>query len=60
MDDQGQVEYAFEYQYSAAHNRTVKIENGTPTYYTYNANSGNSGDTIPISRIRGTLYLFPG
>jgi len=37
VDDQGQVEYAFEYEYSAAHNRTVKVENGTPTYYAYNA-----------------------
>ena len=37
MDDQGQVEYAFEYQYDKAHNRTVKVDSGTATYYTYNA-----------------------
>jgi len=30
------VEYAFEYQYDKAHNRRVKVDNGTPTYYTYN------------------------
>jgi len=32
---QGQVEYAFEYQYDKAHNRTVKVDNGTPIYYVY-------------------------
>jgi RHS repeat-associated protein len=36
VDAQGQVEYAFEYQYDKAHNRTVKLDNGTPTYYAYN------------------------
>ena len=37
MDDQEQVEYDFEYEYDGAHNRTVKVDDGTPTYYTYNA-----------------------
>jgi len=36
VDDEGQVEYAFEYQYDKAHNRRVKVDNGTPTYYAYN------------------------
>jgi RHS repeat-associated protein len=36
VDSQGQVEYAFEYQYDKAHNRTVKVDNGTATYYTHN------------------------
>jgi YD repeat-containing protein len=35
-DGQGQVAYAFEYQYDKAHNGTVKVDNGTPTYYTHN------------------------
>jgi YD repeat-containing protein len=33
----GGVEYAFEYDYDGAHNRTVKVVDGVPTYYTYNA-----------------------
>ncbi len=37
VDDQTQVEYAFAYEYDGAHNRTVKVADGTPTYYTYNA-----------------------
>ena len=37
MDDEGVVQYAFEYQYDGAHNRTVKVDGGTPTCYTYNA-----------------------
>ncbi len=37
VDDQTQVEYAFAYEYDGAHNRTVKVDDATPTYYTYNA-----------------------
>jgi len=37
VDNWGQPQYAFEYQYDKAHNRTVKVDNGTPTYYAYNA-----------------------
>jgi YD repeat-containing protein len=32
----GGVEYAFEYDYDGAHNRTVKVVDGVPTYYAYN------------------------
>ncbi len=37
VDDEEAVEYAFEYDYDGAHNRTVKVVDGVPTYYTYNA-----------------------
>jgi len=37
VDDEGQTQYAFEYQYDKAHNRTVKVDGGTPMYYTCNA-----------------------
>jgi len=37
LDDEGTPTFEAEYQYDAAHNRTVKVIDGEATYYSYNA-----------------------
>jgi len=72
VDDEEAVEYAFEYDYDGAHNRTLNAVDGVPTYYTYNAANelltettegetiyyhyDGAGNTVAKQEVSGTTY----